>query len=595
MKAFASLTVYVCALSMLLACGKGGNGNSTPAPTPGGDVDGISIAPDDVQIQLDGSPADPVQFEVTAHYSNGTDEIVDPADVSWALRRDDDVSPGLISSGGELTPNSAAGGVVTVAARWSGYSAYATVTQTLDVEVGDPGDPADWTGTPTENGVVPVWAYPSDGTVFPVNIYKTTFQWLPDVYTEFRITFSGAYSDVVVYSDGTHPLCTPGSAGCWETNQVTWSYIAASNAGSDVTVVVDALDRSTMPPTVRRSAPLNLSFSKNEVKGAMFYWSTTSKGIRRGTIDSATPEDYITGTPATSYAVEGDVACVACHVVSRDGRYIAAVVDAQAANGLWIMEVTSASPPTPLVTDIANTNGHGFATISPDNSMVMAAWGGVAWVVDRLTGAYVADVDTAGIEVTHPDWSPDNTAVTFATGAGDGPKDASVATISYDAGNQTWGTPEILVQAEPGFTNLFPMYSHDAAWIAYSRGTKGGHGDATAQLYIVPADGGTPIELAQANRIVSNLDTTGEHANTQPTWAPQGDYQWIAFNSTREYGLIQAAGTQQIWVTAVDPAKAQAGVDPSAPAFRIPFQGLGEDNHRAYWTTDINDSPDSPD
>ena len=40
---------------------------------------------------------------------------------------------------------------------------------------------------------------------------------------------------------------------------------------------------------------------------------------------------------------------------------------------LWVTEVTKDAPPKPLVKTIANTDGHGFATISPDDATVIAA------------------------------------------------------------------------------------------------------------------------------------------------------------------------------------------------------------------------------
>jgi hypothetical protein len=83
--------------------------------------------------------------------------------------------------------------------------------------------------------------------------------------------------------------------------------------------------------------------------------------------------------------------------------------------------------------------------------------------------------------------------------------------------------------------------------------------------------------------------TDGQYQNSQPTWAPPGDLNWIAFNTKREYGVVRPEGTQQIWVAAIDVQKADAGQDPSYPAFRVPFQGLDENNHRAYWTLDINE------
>src|SRR5262249_8746910 len=96
-------------------------------------------------------------------------------------------------------------------------------------------------------------------------------------------------------------------------------------------------------------------------------------------------------------------------------------------------------------------------------------------------------------------------------------------------------------------------------------------------------------ELVRANRVVNNQLTNGQHQNSQPTWAPPGDLDWIAFNSKRPYGVVLPAGTQQIWVAAVDTSKVGSGEDPSYPAFRLTFQGLHENNHRAYWTLDVRD------
>src|SRR4029453_8261110 len=106
---------------------------------------------------------------------------------------------------------------------------------------------------------------------------------------------------------------------------------------------------------------------------------------------------------------EDEVRCVACHVVSRDGKYMAAPVQAGSGGSLWLMEVTRAAPPTPMVKKGANTGGHGFATISPADGTVVAAWGGKMWMVDRATGAPKGDITVGGAGATHPDWSPDNT------------------------------------------------------------------------------------------------------------------------------------------------------------------------------------------
>jgi hypothetical protein len=430
--------------------------------------------------------------------------------------------------------------------------------------------------------------YPSDQTRFPRNVYRTLFQWYSEGFTEFRLIYKGPNSTVTVYTDGVHVLCNAANppAGCWEVNEVAWSYIAGSNAGATATWTVDALDTTTTPPTVRRSDDIEIGFSKQDVEGAIFYWSTTSAGVRRGKISKQDPEDYIVGDPPTTYPDGDAVKCVACHVVSRDGKYMAAPVDATSGKSLWILEVTEDAPPTPLVKEVANTEGHGFATISPDNERVVAAWKGAMWMIDRATGAFINDLPLNGLQGTHPDWSPLGDEVVFATEDGDAPANASLARISYTA--DAWGQPVVFLPPPSGKTNLFPMFSYNGEWIAFSQG-KGGHGDVEAQLMVMASQNGTPIELINANRVTSNQMTDGQYQNSQPTWAPPGDYEWIAFNTKRAYGVVLPAGTQQIWVAAIDPERAKTGQDPSFPAFRVPFQGLYENNHRAYWTLDIGD------
>ncbi|WP_428264840.1 TolB family protein [Haliangium sp.] len=529
----------------------------------------------------------------SGRFDDGTTRVVDAAKLTWSVSRNDDTPPGEIAAG-VLQPYPDAGGVVTIRAGDGCIMASFDLELVLERALGPaPADPGEWAAAPVTETPVPSVIYPSDQTRFPRNIYRTVFQWQAAGSSEFRLTFEGAYSVITVYSDGVHPDCAgAGGAGCWEADEAAWSYIAGSNAGGTVTLTVDALDRATTPPTVRRAEAITLGFSRRDVEGAIFYWSTTSAGIRRANIAAAAPEDYITGKPGTTYDDGDKVKCVACHVVSRDGRYIAAPVDADSGKSLWIMEVSVDAPPPPMVKQVDNTGGHGFATISPDNEFVAVTWGDKAWVVRRDDGSYVEEIPFNGTEATQPDWSPNGDYITFATGKGDGPGGAGIARISY-GGQGVWGAPEILAPAEGDRTNLFPMYSPEGDWIAYAVG-KGGHGDVQAQLFLVPAAGGTPVELVNANRVVSNELTDGQHQNSQPTWAPPGDLHWIAFNSKRDYGVIGTGGKQQIWVAAVDVSKVGSGEDPSYPAFRIPFQGLNEDNHRAYWTLDVRDDAPPP-
>lgn len=563
----------------------GGHGGGGQACVPG--LASIALTPANQTVQLDGVSAAPITFTATGTLEDGSTRELDPAKLTWTATRDDDTPPGTIAAG-LFQPYPSAGGVVHIAAADGCVTGETTVVLYLDVTIGTPSDPGAWGGEPVTGDPAPLIVYPSDETRFPRNIYRTLFQWRSQGLTEFRLIFKGPGSTVTVYTDGVHGLCGAANppAGCWEVNELAWNFIAASNAGSTATWTVDALDTSTTPPTVRRSAAIDIGFSKQDVKGAIFYWSTTSAGVRRGRISQQSPEDYIVGKPQTTYPDGDKVKCVACHVVSRDGQYMAAPVSADSGQSLWIMRVTAAPPPEPLVKSVDNTDGHGFATISPDNARVVAAWKGAMWMIERETGAFINDLPTGDLEGTHPDWSPLGDEVVFATGDGDAPGGSSLARIPYSA--DTWGQPSVLLAPPGGKSNLFPMFSPDGSWIAFSQGN-GGHGDSAAQLMVLSAAGGQPVELTAANRVASNQMTDGQYENSQPTWAPPGDYHWIAFNTRREYGVVLPEGTQQIWVAAIDVSKAAAGQDPSFPAFRVPFQGLQENNHRAYWTLDITE------
>jgi len=157
------------------------------------------------------------------------------------------------------------------------------------------------------------------------------------------------------------------------------------------------------------------------------------------------------------------------------------------------------------------------------------------WMLERSTGMKIADIATGMLEGTHPDWSPDNSQLVFATGDGDAPGNASIAVAPYNANTRD------RVRARPGRSR---------------------RPDGTA----LPGQGTgaapRPVELLRANRVVSN------EVGTRTA-------------SRREYGVVRSDGTQQIWIAAVDLSTAATGRDPSYPAFRLPMQGLDENNHRA--------------
>lgn len=579
----------------------GGSGSADAGHVDGGGVCltgalSLAVTPADSQVTLTTGTPSPVAFTANATFANGSRDVT--SSLSWSASRNDDTAPGSFASPGSYLPLAGTGGTVTITATDGCLSASTTIAFKLESTFRDPGPTVTsrFAGPVVTNNAAkqPGIIYPSDQTRFPRNIYKILFQWKKGGNDAFRLTFEGPFSKTVVYSDGVNLQCQATTAGCLEADLPIWTAIAGANAGAVTTLTIDGVTQGDS--NVYRAPSIQLGFSKRDVKGAIFYWSTTAAGIRRASVSDRDPEAYVVAKPTATVLPNsnGSVKCVACHTVSRSGKKIAAFTQAST-TGEFVYDVTLQPPPVPVITTQMST-AKGFATFRIDDQRVVSTVGNLLAEFDATTGTKI--INLPGISAgTNPDWSPANTELVYSDQAGDSPGNANLKAIAYTSGN--WGAIRTLVPAA-GASNLFPSYSPDGAYVAYARG-KGGHGDKTFQLWLAKSDGSVPpVELINANRVVNSAMTLGQHENNMPTWAPPGDLHWVAFNSVRPYGAIYPnGGTQQIWVTAIDPAKlgqrsADGGmVDPSYPAFRFAFQGLNENNHRAFWTLDVRDPIDA--
>jgi hypothetical protein len=138
-----------------------------------------------------------------------------------------------------------------------------------------------------------------------------------------------------------------------------------------------------------------------------------------------------------------------------------------------------------------------------------------------------------------------------------------------------------------------PMFSPDSKWLAFSRGDCESEADPSAEVILTAAAPNAPQrQLVRANTRVGDK-TVSRLQNGMPTWAPSHDPDigWIAFTSTRDYGLVLTQGSKigaekrQLWIAAIDFNQIEG--DASYPAFRLPAQDLTENNHRPFWTVDV--------
>ncbi len=441
-----------------------------------------------------------------------------------------------------------------------------------DAPAGAPGVFGGGTPAPTgtDPGNEPAVVYPSHETMFPINVSHIRHEWTPGGANDlFRLRFEGPKTIVNVYTTKTS----------WEPTEEEWDWIAESNRGGSVKLTVSALATAS-PASIWQSKASTLLFSASEVEGAIYYWSTGSKGIMKAVVSDRIPVKFYTdpGAPDGSE-------CVACHTLSRDGKRLAVGY-----GGEKLKEV-SVPGRAAIVPATGNpTRESGWTTFSPDGKLLLVASKGVLTLIDADTGATVGPgngiVPLAGKLATHPDWSAlgDRVVVSLATRAGNKEVEkGSIAIIPYMGG--TWGTPTVIVPAGAGNdNNFFPVFSPDSKWIAYVNANEGSKDAITAQIMLVPAVGGTPVALPRLNRRVNNVDGVTSVGNSMPTWAPstQPGLFWLGFSSLRAYASLRPPNKSldQIWIAGIDTKLPEPGYS----AFWAPFQSLPEGNHRAFWT-----------
>jgi dipeptidyl aminopeptidase/acylaminoacyl peptidase len=201
--------------------------------------------------------------------------------------------------------------------------------------------------------------------------------------------------------------------------------------------------------------------------------------------------------------------------------------------------------------------------------------------------------------VTHPDVSPDGTKLVYVRPQVPGSDWAfgtgNIYMRTYDQTSMTFGPEQQLVA--DGANNYYPSFSPDGQWILFNKGDNttgagisGSYNGPNATLWVIKADNSSPaVQLTTANLSAGLTDSWGRWAPFAETYgAGKEPMFWVTVSSKRDFGVrLVGAGRPQIWMTPFFPDKAAANTDPSAAAFRLPFQDITTNNHIAQWTTAV--------
>ncbi len=559
---------------------------------PGGDDDGttnatLSIDPPASELVLvNGAPAQ-VTFTATLKLVDGTTRDV-TANTMFSID----------GTYGSFDANKL---VIGVAGKTAVLGTYADKTASAEVIARimsvriDPSLPPDTAGLfsgSEDPALAPQVVYPPADAVMPRNLGDFEVHWTDGhANTVFEVSLHTDFTDIRVYVPGGNGVAAAGPSASW-TAFLAGEWLATVGLEKKVSFRVRGATPAR-PGSVGAGPPQFVQLSNEDMLGGLYYWAAASTtdviGIFRH--DMSKP-----GQPAEEFLTSNQLngRCVACHVLSRDGTRMAITYDGGDDPATMVDVATAAVAPA--------TEKWNFGTFTPDNKQFLSVEDGTLVVRDSKSQAVLATM-TSFTAVSQPDLSPDGKRLVYVTNPS-GFQDWQFITgqiymRTYDQATMTFGPEQALVN--DGNNNFYPTWSPDGAWILFCQDTSGGttYDNPNGAAWVVKADGSQPpVALVAANEAVGLT-------NSWPRWAPfpqtlgtaSEPMFWITMASKRDFGvrlrntgLFQRpadgnpAKRSQIWMTPFFPNRAALGNDPSAQAFRLPFQNLESSNHIAQWT-----------
>lgn len=567
----------------------------------------FTIEPTDATLEsVDGSTPS-VTLSVMAESILGERFEVTP--LRWELDHD---RVGTIDEDGTFTASGRAGGAVEVRAvlpTRTPVTVSTTLAVRLDVTVTpDPPVPAEridelerLPAVEDPFGAVTL-LYPLDGARMPNNVRAPDLQWHPigESGDLFRVVAESEHVTVRAYvlHDGAS------FRSRYVLDASAFRLVADSAGGREVTFRVDRL--ASDGEAVIPGAPVTIVLSEDGLFGTLYYWQVRleppASDVFRLTAASGERTSVFGSTGSSSD-------CVGCHTLSHDGRRLAAT---RAGVGGWYTTVIDAAsetvPPTASLGPL--TPAYHALAWSPTGERALASRPLATdrddtrlYLLDASDGRELAASGLTSERAGHPTWSPDGRLVAWMEGGGDGPDgtdartriaiadvaagDSFEARVLHDGG-------DLELSPEGGPTDSHPTFSPDSRFVAFAHGTRSiSSGASTVErsrsaLYLVPIEGGPALRLDRGMGPEGPVDAFWPVFSPFVTEEADGTVlYWLAFYSRQDYGN-ERAGTRgthrrQLWLMAIDPALARAGVDPSHPPYWIAGQDTAAEDIAAHW------------
>lgn len=563
--------IFQLGILSLLSCTSGSDG------LVAGDITAVRIEP--AELSLVTRPDEPALAEFTAFAMMKDGDEVELDLISWSLSN---LSTGDIDEEGSFEAVDTNGGVTDVIGASFGVEGSARLTVIFSTDIFDGEISAEVASafsnsSPLEDSALSI-SYPFDQVIVPRNLEGLGFAWDdPSSSSDliYRLHFQSEITDISVYTQELQ----------WVSSSSLWEMISAANRKGLVSLTIESASwNGSSLSNHRKGESIELNVNRFDARGSVLYWGileeTHTASIQRipiGTVESE-----------TFWTCEGNNCCIGCHALSEEAERMAITHNG---GKFSIVDISDPLAPEEVVPQTPDrTNVASFKAISPDGEYLIGVEGPKLIVYNLLTGQRIKDIEFS-LPVSHPDFSPDGTQITFVRITGMAASDMEFKGGEIVQADFNYETLElenevVLKERDSTYNYYYPAYSPDGEWIAYNRASNefnradghfGCYAAPDAELWLMSRDGSIDIRLDQANGV-------GAMQNSYPRWGPlpDDDVLWLAFSSRREYSLASSM-EPQIWIVGINPEQAKEGRDPSSAPIWLPGQAVGNDNHLPVW------------
>jgi hypothetical protein len=468
------------------------------------------------------------------------------------------------------------------------------------IETGTPANAPALFEAPGSASGGPCLLEPELGSLFPRNWLRPRFNLVAPAgqnLFEIRLHADDQASDLVVYT--TQPI--------WTMPGAIWSALAHHVVDVPITITVRGAvwdgQGLTQPPALGSTGPITIA--PVDASGAIVYWTTSNGTSLKGfQVGDETVHLVMTATQA------GATECIGCHTSTPDGKlvgfsaYDLASVDRNRHADLRTID--GAAAPDFLTGDAAALLARVDQNAPSFSAAHWSAGDHVALSMYRPRGSTTTEVIWTDLEATSQaedvgwgvvtrtgdarsaasaTFSNDGTTIAYVSAldvdqSGTAHAEGNLYTVPYAGGAGGTATP-VTGASLAGVNEYYPDFSSNDRLLAFNRASGGSYDNPSAEVFVVPAAGGTPTRLAANDPSVCLDSASPGVTNSWPKWSPAVQesggrrFYWLTFSSRRG-----ASHVPQLYVTGV--VEDETSIR-TYPAIYLWNQPAAENNHTPAW------------